>query len=270
MVTKPGLGLPIGEAAINPVPRQMILTSVAEALASAGCQRGVKVVISVFGGEAIARKTLNGRLGIVGGISILGTTGIVVPFSTDAYKTCISQALSVASAVGCREVVLTTGRRTERYGQSVLSLPEEAFVQMGDFAGYAIEECVRHGVEKATICAMIGKLSKIAANHLQTHADSADIEQPFLARVAAECGADLSQVQEILGANTARQSAEVIAAGGWGKVFELLCQMAAENCTAHVGGKLAIDCILFDFQGNILGRAGVGSPYYRSRRGRQS
>ncbi|MBI2908459.1 MAG: cobalt-precorrin-5B (C(1))-methyltransferase [Chloroflexi bacterium] len=268
VVTKPGLGLAIGGPAINPVPRQMILTSVAEALVSAGCERGVQVVISVLGGEALALKTLNGRLGIIGGISILGTTGIVVPFSTEAYTACISQALSVASAAGCKEVVLTTGRRSERFAQRMLDLPEEVFIQMGDFAGFALEECVRFGMEQVVICAMIGKLSKLAANHLQTHADSASVEQSFLAEVAADCGADPSQVRAILEANTARQSADILSASGWGKAFERLCQLAAENCRAHVEGGLAVDCILVDFQGNTLGRAGVGSAYRRSGGGR--
>ncbi|MCL4368675.1 MAG: cobalt-precorrin-5B (C(1))-methyltransferase CbiD, partial [Actinobacteria bacterium] len=244
-------------AAINPVPRQMIQSAVAEALASKGTERGVKVVISVPGGEAIALKTLNGRLGIIGGISILGTTGIVVPFSTEAYTASISKAISVAVATGCNQLVLTTGRRSERFAQALFSLQEEAFVLMGDFAGFALEECVRQGVGKVIICAMIGKLSKIAGNHFQTHADSAAIDQSFLARIASECGADVSQVQAILGANTARQSADLVAESGWKRVFDRLCELAAANCHRHVDGKLTVECILTDFEGTPLGRASV-------------
>ena len=257
VVTKPGLGLPVGVAAINPVPRQMIAIAVAEALGPTVPGRGVRVVITVPAGEAIARRTLNRRLGIVGGISILGTTGIVVPFSASAYTASIAQALGVAVAAGCREVVLTTGRRTERFGQGLLDLPEEAFIQVGDFIGFALEECARRGLQRATLCLMIGKLSKIAAGHLQTHVNNSRVEQAFLAQVAAECGASPATVEAISGANTSRHFAEIALERGATAVFGRLCQLAAERCHAHVGGNLSVECILVDFTGAALGRAGV-------------
>lgn len=257
-VTKPGLGLSVGSAAINPVPRQMIQAAVAEALGSDLANRGVRIVISVPAGEALARRTLNQRLGIVGGISILGTTGIVVPFSTAAYTASIAQALGVATAAGCGEVVLTTGRRSERFAQAIVALPEEAFVQVGDFMDFALEECVRRSITRATVGVMVGKLAKLAAGQLQTHVSQSLVDQSFLARVAAECDADPALVKAIAAANTSRQFAEIVAPSGLSTVFSRLCQLAADNCRAHVAGKLAVACVLFDFEGGVLGRASAG------------
>lgn len=257
-ITKPGLELPVGSAAINPVPRQMIREAVTEALGDALTERGVRVVITVPAGEAYARRTLNHRLGIVGGISILGTTGIVVPFSSAAYTASISQALSVAMATGCQQVVLTTGRRTERFAQALLDLQEEAFVQVGDFMDFALEECVNRGVRRATLCVMIGKLSKLAAGHLQTHVSNSLMEQSFLAEIAAESGADADTVKEIAEVNTGRHFAEIVRARGLTRTFDLMCRKAAENCGAHVGGRLAVECLLVDFDGAPMGRGGSG------------
>lgn len=258
IVTKPGLELPVGSAAINPVPRRMIREAVTEALGDALTERGVKVVITVPAGEAYARRTLNHRLGIVGGISILGTTGIVVPFSSAAYTASISQALAVAVATGCQEVVLTTGRRTERFAQALLNLPEEAFIQVGDFMDFALEDCARRGIQRATLCVMIGKLSKLAAGHLQTHVSNSLMEQSFLAGIAAESGADPATVREISEANTGRHFAEIARARGLTRAFDLMCERAAGNCRTYVGGKLAIQCLLVDFDGAPMGRSSVG------------
>ena len=257
VITKPGLELAVGEPAINPVPRRMIRDAVAEALGPSLDGRGVRVVISVPRGEELARKTLNARLGIVGGISILGTTGIVVPFSAAAYTASIAQALGVAVALDCQEIVLTTGRRSERFAQALFSLPEEAFVQMGDFVGFALEECARRSVRRVTICAMVGKLSKIAAGHLQTHVSNSSVEQTFLPHVAAEVGADPATVEAIAAANTSRHFAEIVRENSLPAAFGRLCQLAAEQCHDHVQGRLAVECVLIDFDGQVLGRARV-------------
>jgi cobalt-precorrin-5B (C1)-methyltransferase len=141
VVTKPGLEIPVGRPAINPMPWQMIACSVGEAAGSRLDATGIRVTISVPKGEALAKRTLNPRLGIVGGISILGTTGMVIPYSVEAYTACISQALDVAAAAGGGEVVLTTGRRSEKFAQRELTtLAEEGFIQAGDFIGYSLEE----------------------------------------------------------------------------------------------------------------------------------
>ncbi len=258
MVTKPGLGLPVGEAAINPVPRQMIEAEVRDALGPVLAARGARVAVSVPRGETLARRTLNGRLGIVGGISILGTTGIVVPFSAEAYTATIAQATAVAAAAGCRELVLSTGRRTERFAQALLDLPEEAFVQMGDFVGFALEEAVKRGMRRATLCLMVGKLAKIAAGQLQTHVSRSRVDQAFLARVVAESGADPTTVEAVASANTSRHFAEIVQERGLDGVYDRLCVLAAESCRSCVDGKLDIRCLLMDFDGTVMGRAAAG------------
>jgi cobalt-precorrin-5B (C1)-methyltransferase len=257
IVTKPGLGLTVGESAINPIPRQMIRQSITEALDETGHHTGLAVEIWVPKGEEIARKTLNARLGIVGGISILGTTGIVVPYSAESYKTSISQALAVAKAAGCREVVLTTGRRTERYAQREIQLPEEAFVQMGDFAGHALDECRAKGIKQVHIWAMIGKLAKIAAGNFQTHVDHSRVDPVLLAAICREAGAPPDVESQVREANTARHALEIMTAAGIPGAWDMICRLAARQCRTYVNNEILIDCVMVDFDGTVLGRSGV-------------
>lgn len=263
-ITKPGLELPVGEPAINPVPRRMIVEAVGEALGSANA-RGVQVVISVPGGEEMARKTLNDRLGILGGISILGTKGIVIPYSTAAYKASITQGIDVARANGLDHLVFTTGGRSERFGQKILGLPQEAYVQMGDFVGFSLKEAEAKGARKVTICAMIGKLSKIAKGEMQTHAAGSQVDPVFLAQVAASRGASPEAVEEMSRANTARHFGELVQAHHVDGVFDELCRLVCQRCHDYLarsarrsgqqGSDLALECILTDFNGNVEGRA---------------
>ena len=247
-VTKPGLEVPVGEAAINPVPRRMIAQAVEEVL---GPGAGAEVEISVPRGEELARKTLNPRLGIVGGISILGTTGIVIPYSEEAYKACISLGLNVALACGRREVVLTTGRRSERFAQANFDLPEECFVQMGDFVGYALRECAEKGFRKAVIWGMIGKLSKLAKGVFYTHSSASEVDLDFLAEVARECGV---RNPELSKAATAHHFLKLLG-DEREKVCSRICLLAAEKAREHAGGLLEIEVIMSDNEGNIIGRA---------------
>jgi cobalt-precorrin-5B (C1)-methyltransferase len=255
-VTRPGLGLDVGGPAINPVPRRMIAEHLEGVAGDAIGADGLLVEISVPDGEARARKTLNGRLGIVGGISILGTTGIVVPYSTAAWRASVEQAIDVAAANGQRHVVLSTGGRSEQFAQRLIDLPEVAFVEMGEFTGRALERCVERGVEAATLAGMIGKMSKIALGHFMTHVAGNQVDLEFLAEVAHECGATRAVVDEIRAGNSARHFQEIALREGLGRVFGRLCEMVCERSDALVGGKLAVECILFDFDATILGRAG--------------
>lgn len=192
-VTKPGLPVPVGEAAINPVPRRMITEAVTQVLAEHGTARGVRVVISVPDGEEMAKKTLNSRLGILGGISILGTRGVVVPFSTSAYRASVVQAISVAQASGCEHIVLTTGGSSEKYAMKMMpELPEEAFIQMGDFVGFAIKHGKRLGMKRITLVGMPGKFAKVAQGVMMVHSKSAPVDFGFLASVARETGAGMN------------------------------------------------------------------------------
>ena len=254
MVTKPGLEIPVGMPAINPVPRQMITDSVKKVTENRLNGKGIKVTISVSRGEELARKTLNPRLGIVGGISILGTTGIVIPYSVNAYTACISQALDVAVACGCREVVLTTGRRSEKFAQNDLALAEECFVQAGDFMDYSLKECASKGLVKVTIWGMIGKISKLAVGYLYTNVSDSKVDIGFLASVATSCGVPDEMDKLLRGAVTANHFRRLLPPEYTREFCNKLCLLAAGKCREHTGGKLKIECIMSDYSGVILGR----------------
>ncbi len=256
-VTKPGLGLDIGVAAINPVPRAMITQVVQEILNERAETRGVSVVISVPDGLERAQKTLNARLGIIGGLSILGTTGIVRPYSTAAYKASISKAVDVAIACGCQQhIVLTTGSRSEKFARRYVSLPDEAYIQMGEFTGHALRDCAGKSVSQVTLVGMIGKLSKIGDGRMQTHVAGAEVNLQQLAEVAQACGAAAEVVEQVRQANTARHFQELMLAHDLLIVFNVICERARKAAQAYIHGKVAIDVMLCDFDGSLLGYAG--------------
>jgi cobalt-precorrin-5B (C1)-methyltransferase len=255
-VTRPGLGLDVGGPAINPVPRRMLREHLEALLGDELGRRGFEVIIEVPGGEAMARKTLNARLGILGGISILGTTGIVVPYSTSSWRASVEQAIDVAAANGQRHVVLSTGGRSEQYAMRLLPhLPEVAFVEMGEFTGHCLKRAARLGLERATLAGMVGKMSKIAQGHFMTHVAGNQVDLDFLADLAREVGAALDVVNEIRAANTARHFQEICLAHGLNAVFPRLARLVCDRSAAHVAGKLAVDCYIFDFDSSLLGSA---------------
>ncbi|EIT86465.1 cobalt-precorrin-6A synthase [Fictibacillus macauensis ZFHKF-1] len=255
-VTKAGLPIPVGEAAINPVPRKMLREMAHEVLMLHECNRGVKIVISVPAGEEIAKKTLNGRLGIIGGISILGTRGIVIPFSSAAYKASIVQALSVAKASGCEHVVITTGGRSEKYGiKEYPELPEEAFIEMGDFVGFTLKECKRQGMKRVSLVGMMGKFSKVAQGVMMVHSKSAPINFAFLAEVAERAGAAIELIQQVKEANTASQVGELMAEHGVTAFFEELCRSCNEHAWQEMKGGLVVSTSLYTLKGELLGKA---------------
>ncbi|MHB8576355.1 MAG: cobalt-precorrin-5B (C(1))-methyltransferase [Dehalococcoidia bacterium] len=254
-VTLPGLGLEIGGPAINPVPRRMILNEVALAAGELLTRRGLVVEISVPRGEELAKKTLNARLGIVGGISILGTTGIVRPFSTAAYRASVGQGIDVTAANGQSTVVLSTGGRSERFAQQLLCLPDVCYVEMGEFTGFALKRAARRHLKRAILAGMIGKFSKIARGHFMTHVAGNQVEPVYLADLASQCGADGELCRAMAGANTARHVQELAQARNLTAFFERIASETAQQCHAHVGGALDIEALLFDFDGTLLGRA---------------
>ncbi|MBD0380695.1 cobalt-precorrin-5B (C(1))-methyltransferase [Paenibacillus sedimenti] len=259
-VTKPGLPVEIGQAAINPVPRKMIRETVQEVLDRYEIEHGVDVLVSVPAGEEIAKKTLNGRLGIIGGISILGTRGIVVPFSTAAYKASVAQAIRVAVQCGCDHIVLSTGGRTETFGMSLYpGLPEEAFIEMGDFVGFALTQCQRQGIRKVTLVGMMGKFSKVAQGVMMVHSKSAPVDFEFLAQVAIEAEASDTLVEEIRGANTAAQVGDLMAAGGLMRYFERLCERCCESGLQEVerDGFDFIETVMISMKAELLGKAAI-------------
>ncbi len=272
-VTKRGLELPVGGPAINPVPQKMIRQAVEEVIewegeapaephapeGSAGAppSRGIEVTVWVPNGGELARRTFNPRLGIVGGISILGTTGIVRAMSTASWRASVLQAIDVAAANGVTHVVLSTGGRTEKFAQKLYpALPELAFVEMGIFTGACLKRAVERQVPRVSLCAMIGKLSKIAQGKLQTHVAGNKVDPAFLSEVVRELGGPGELAEAIAGANTARHVQELIEEAGLVAFFTRLCDLAAGHCLAASRGRLQIDVVLFDFDGRILARVG--------------
>ncbi|MCT6924878.1 cobalt-precorrin-5B (C(1))-methyltransferase [Metasolibacillus sp.] len=255
-VTKPGLPVDVGLAAINPVPRKMIIGVVEELIQEFSITCGVEVIISVPDGEEIAKKTLNGRLGIVGGISILGTRGTVVPFSTSAYMASIVQAISVAKSAGCRHVVITTGGRSEKYGMAEYpDLPEEAFIEMGDFVGFTLKHCKRLGIERVSLVGMMGKFSKVAQGVMMVHSKSAPINFEFLAQLAKAAGADEATLAEVLEANTASHVGDMMLERGLHDFFYQMCKCCCYASLDHIRGGLTLSTSLYSMKGELLGRA---------------
>nr|MBA2690988.1 cobalt-precorrin-5B (C(1))-methyltransferase [Rubrobacter sp.] len=186
-VTKPGLGLEVGGPAINDTPRRMISYSLAEVVDVE--RRGLCVEISVPGGEAMAEKTTNARLGIVGGVSILGTTGIVRPFSTAAWAASVVQAIDVMGAQSIDTFVLSTGGLTEKAAMRLLpGLEEVCFIEVGDFTGQAIRRAVRNGLRRGFFVGMAGKLAKLAAGVMMTHWTRSKVDNELLAEITREAG----------------------------------------------------------------------------------
>jgi cobalt-precorrin-5B (C1)-methyltransferase len=253
-VTKAGLGLAIGVPAINPVPRMNITEMVREELEGSG-HSGAVVTISVPGGEEMAKKTTNARLGLIGGISILGTTGIVRPYSTAAFRASVLLEIDVAVQCNLPEVVLTTGGKSEQYAMQLHPhLREEAFIQVGDFVGVALKHCARRRLEKAIIVGMMGKLSKMADGHMMTHVAGSEVNLEFLASLAAESGADAALCERIRGANTAREVLEICSAAGITEITTLICKKVVQIGSAHAGGHLPVQVYLVDFNGKLLGQ----------------
>jgi cobalt-precorrin-5B (C1)-methyltransferase len=251
-VTKPGLGLEVGAPAVNPVPRRNLTEMVEQELAGTE-YRGAIVTVSVPGGEEMAKETINARLGLIGGISILGTTGIVRPYSTAAFKASVVQAIDVACERGLQELVLTTGGKSEAYAMKLFTqMPEDAFIQMGDFVGTALKHCARRHLRRAIIVGMIGKLSKMADGQMQTHAAGSEVNMELLASLAAEVGADEQLCASIRQANTARHVLELCAAQNI-PIASIVCRKVVEHGTRHAGGTLEVHACLVDFNGSLLG-----------------
>jgi cobalt-precorrin-5B (C1)-methyltransferase len=253
-VTKPGLGLEIGRAAINPTPMKMLEQAVREVANDQLRKHGINVVISVPKGEEIAKKTDNPRLGILGGISILGTTGIVLPYSTASFAASIRQSLDVAIAMGADTAILTTGGRSEDFAKGLFKLPDHCFVQIGDFAGYSIKQCASKKLRKAVIAGFIGKLTKMAMGVKQTHVAGSHVDMDFMASLAAECKAPPKVVQEIKGANTARHVSEMVTKNNVSGYFDMVCKKVHEQMSEHAKSQLEIKVVMFEFDGKVIGR----------------
>ncbi|MDT0306784.1 cobalt-precorrin-5B (C(1))-methyltransferase [Streptomyces sp. DSM 44917] len=252
VVTRPGLGLDVGGPAINPVPRRMIGQAVREVIDTEA--RGVDVTISVPDGELRARRTTNARLGIIGGISILGTTGIVRPFSTASWRASVEQAVSVAAAQGAPAVALCTGGRTERGAMALLpGLPPVAFVEVGDFTGAALRRAVEGGLERVVFVGMIGKLTKLASGVLMTHYTRSRVDTGVLGEITRAVGGPPELAGAVDAANTARHAYELWeAAGLLAPAGRELCARVARVLSRFTDGRIAAEAALVDFTGSGL------------------
>jgi cobalt-precorrin-5B (C1)-methyltransferase len=250
-ITLPGLGLPVGAPAINSVPARMIRAAVAEVT-----DRPVALTVVVPGGERMASKTSNARLGILGGISILGTTGIVRPFSTASWRASVVQQVDVAAAQGRDVMVLSTGGRTDAAAQRLFpELPAVCFVEVGDFTGVALRRASGAGMSKVVFVGMAGKIAKLAAGVLMTHYRRSKVDVQMLAEVAQVSGAPPAVVAAATETATARHFAEVCMSEGSFEPLAELCRRAAASCSAFVNDSLLVDVIMVDFEGReVLAR----------------
>ncbi|MDN3297724.1 cobalt-precorrin-5B (C(1))-methyltransferase [Streptomyces ficellus] len=256
-VTRPGLPLDVGEPAINPVPRQMMREHVERVAAAHGGTGDVEITVSVDHGEEIARSTWNPRLGILGGLSILGTTGIVVPYSCSAWIDSIRRGVDVARAAGRTHVAGCTGSTSEKTVTSLYGLPEDALLDMGDFAGAVLKYVRRHPVERLTICGGFAKLSKLAAGHLDLHSARSQVDKGFLAELARRGGADDALATQVAAANTGLAALQLCAARGV-PLGDLVAETARDQAlTVLRGAPVAVDVVCVDRAGTVVGRSAV-------------
>lgn len=250
MVTRPGLAAPVGEPAINPAPRALIIREVAAVLPPG---QGVEITISVPGGEKVADKTFNPRLGIVGGISILGTTGIVKPMSEEAYRDSLACAVDVAAAEGYHRLVMAPGRTGEKLAVERYGVPAAAVVQIGNFVGFMLERAAAAGIKEVLLWGHHGKLVKVAGGIFNTHSHVADGRLEILAALAAMEGAAAETVARLLDCATAEEAVPVLAAAGLARVFAVAAARASRRAAAFVKGRLRVGTVLLDRSGAVLG-----------------
>lgn len=256
-VTLTGLGLEVGGPAINPVPRKNIVENVRTAAKPLLQEQGLQVTISVPDGEIMARRTINARLGILDGISILGTTGIVRPYSTVAFRASVIQGIEVASAQGQDTVVLTTGGRTEKFVMKQLShLPPACFVQMGDFLRYAMDTAVKEEIKHIIIGGMVGKLTKIAQGETITHAGRSQVNTQMLADMARDIGAPEDACSEIAVAPTARFAIERLQPLGLDITLQTaIAERVITTLSGRYPGRFSIKVLVSDFKGDQVTQA---------------
>ncbi len=255
-VTKPGLPLGVGEPAINPVPRQMMTREVEALCAEHGLPADIEITVSIPGGEEIARQTWNPRLGILGGLSVLGTTGIVHPFSCAAWIHSIHRGIDVARAEGITHVLGATGSTSEKTAQELYGLPEGALLDMGDFAGGLLKYLRVHPVPRLTIAGGFAKMAKLAQGALDLHSSRSQIDNSYF--LSLPCTEDLnpSVRKRIEKSNTALEVLEILRS----EDIDIATVVAADARRTALdvlrGAPVEVDVIVTDREGNILGRAG--------------
>ena len=248
-VTRPGLALAVGEPAINPGPRKMLRAALNDAAEGHGLPApDLRVTVSIPGGEQLAEKTVNARLGILGGLSILGTTGIVVPYSCASWIHAIHRGIDVARAAGLDHIAAATGKTSEAAAQRLYGLPEHALIDMGDFVGGTLKYLRRHPVRRLTIAGGFGKLAKLAQGHLDLHSSRSAVDLAALGGMLAAAGG------EAAAAARAASAAELLAAAGEHKsaLARAVAAQAREVALATLGGGIAVEVAIVERDGSIL------------------
>jgi cobalt-precorrin-5B (C1)-methyltransferase len=256
-VTRAGLPIAPGEPAINPVPRAMMRQAIEEAAAALRVGADAEIEVSIPGGEQLAKRTLNGRLGIVGGLSILGTTGVVVPFSCAAWIATIQRGIDVARAEGLDHIAGATGATSEEAVRKLYALSEVALIDMGDFVGGMLKYVRSHPVRRVTIAGGFAKMTKLAQGLLDLHSKRGEIDRVRLAELVASAGGDAAMIESVAAANTALEVLERSRAAGIDVVAHVAD--AAWKIAANVLGRedILLDLAVFDRQGVLLARTDV-------------
>lgn len=254
-VTKPGLPLAIGEPAINPVPRTMMVGEVEALMTTHGLAADVEITISIPGGQEMAQKTWNPRLGIMGGLSVLGTTGIVHPFSCAAWIHSIHRGIDVARAMGIKHVLGATGSTSEKAAQQLYNLPDQALLDMGDFAGGLLKYMRQHPVERLTIAGGFAKMSKLAQGALDLHSSRSQIDNSFMKSIFYDDILTSNMIDRIQNANTAMEILEISKEIGF-DIATPIAELALKTAQATLrDADVSVDIIITDRKGEILARA---------------
>jgi cobalt-precorrin-5B (C1)-methyltransferase len=255
MVTKAGLPIGVGEPAINPIPRKMISSVIEEVAAKNSSRPDVIIEISIPGGEELALKTWNPRLGIVGGLSILGTTGIVIPFSCSAWIHSIHRGIDVARAAGVSHVGACTGSTSEAAVRQKYDLPESSILDMGDFAGGTLKYLRSHPISRVTIAGGFAKLAKLGQGHLDLHSARSQIDLDWLANLAVSLSADKKMLDGIRNANSAMEVLDISTEKKL-PLANLVADQARLRCLEVLSSApVAIEVLIFDRSGELSGVA---------------
>jgi len=253
-VTRPGLQLAVGEPAINPAPRRMMTETVREIAEQHSARPDLEIEVSIPGGAALAKKTLNGRLGIEGGLSVLGTTGIVIPYSCSSWIHSIHRGIDVARATGLTHLAAATGSTSEAAVQKLYGLPETALLDMGDFVGGTLKYLRDHPVERLTLAGGFGKFCKLAQGALDLHSGRSRVDIGDLATCLAELGADEGLLAEARRADSAARVLE-LAQGAGLPLADLIAKRARTVAETQLAGAVAVEVVLFGRKGEVLGRS---------------
>jgi cobalt-precorrin-5B (C1)-methyltransferase len=256
LVTRPGLPVAVGEPAINPVPRKMIAQSVCEV---AGEGADIEVEISVPDGAALARKTLNPRLGILHGISILGTTGVVIPYSCSAWIHSIHRGIDVARAMGLTHIAGSTGNASEAAVQKFHGLHEVALIDMGDFVGGMLKYVRAHPVPRVTIAGGVAKMTKLAQGMLDVHSKRGAADLESLASVVLDAGGPADLAEAVKAANTVAEAFSLAEAAGVPIGDAIAASAWRTAAPALRDADVELEILVFDREGGLKGRKGFAS-----------